>query len=415
MTDLLPVRRVGFLFNHEQVHQIAHSAPIAFELSRSYREFAVVLLFSSEKQRAALETLARAYPGHRCEFLALRAEGRFAWLEGAPKTFALLRNLALLRTNAQTFSGFDAIVTPEKTSLAIRNLAGCAGLKLVHTRHGAGDREIGFDAQSREFDLVLLPGEKIRRRLAAAGALAPQHAIVGYAKFDVGATPAANRRKLFDDDKPTVLYNPHCSPHLSSWYAQGREILDFFRASGRYNLIFAPHVMLFQRRLQVSIDKLAFKWVRNLESKYLASDNIHVDLGSSACTDMTYTRAADLYLGDVSSQVCEFLLNPRPCVFVNTHRIRWRDDPNYSAWSLGSVFERVEELPGALESAFRGHAEFRGAQEAYVRDTFDLSETPSAQRAAEAIRGFLAQAPQLAGRGERFEPAGRIAERSFHG
>lgn len=29
---------------------------------------------------------------------------------------------------------------------------------------------------------------------------------------------------------------------------------------------------------------------------------------------MTYTPAADIYLGDVSSQSYEFLLDPRPCL-----------------------------------------------------------------------------------------------------
>jgi hypothetical protein len=122
---------------------------------------------------------------------------------------------------------------------------------------------------------------------------------------------------------------------------------------------------------------------------YYDCANIRIDLGSELSADMTYTQAADVYLGDVSSQVCEFLARPRPCVFANPRRIAWRGDPSYAMWGLGPVFERVEELPAVLEAAIRDHARVRPAQEAYVRETFDLSETPSSRRAAQAIYTFL--------------------------
>jgi hypothetical protein len=391
--SLAPQRRVAFLFNHEHIHQIAHAGPVAFELSRRHPQLAVELLASSTQQLAALAELAARFPGQRCAVRAIGEGPRSARVAALGRWFAPLRKLAVLRDNAQSFATFDAIVVPEKTSLRIRRLPGCAHVKLIHTRHGAGDREIGFDAASREFDLVLVSGEKIRRRLADAGTLAPRHAVVGYPKFDAVAPLASARPRLFSNDRPTVLYNPHCSPHLSSWYAMGREILEFFRHSDAYNLIFAPHVMMFRRRLQVSVDKLAVAWVRCVPREYFALSHVRIDLGSPACTDMTYTRAADVYLGDVSSQVCEFLAEPRPCVFANARGVAWRDDPSYAAWRLGPVIERAEELPRALESAVRGHGALRAAQEAYVRDTFDLSPVPPSRRAADAIEQFVTSLP----------------------
>ena len=49
-----------------------------------------------------------------------------------------------------------------------------------------------------------------------------------------------------------------------------------------------------------------------------------VDLDSHRLNDMTYTNAADIYLGDVSSQVYEFSTQPRPCVFINAHGVAWQ-------------------------------------------------------------------------------------------
>ena len=142
--------------------------------------------------------------------------------------------------------------------------------------------------------------------------------MVGYPKFDLIA-PQPELLPMQANGRKTVLYNPHVSPHLSSWYDDGLDVLEFFLHSTDYNLIFAPHVMLFERPLALTIDKLCVRRTGIVPSRYLEAPNIHVDFNSRACTDMTYTLAADLYLGDVSSQVYEFLLRPRPCLFINSH------------------------------------------------------------------------------------------------
>src|SRR3546814_2724019 len=79
--------------------------------------------------------------------------------------------------------------------------------------------------------------------------LAGRCRIVGYPKFELmGALSGA--RPSFAERRPTVLYNPHFERGLSSWRRMGRDVLEFFRASPDYNLIFAPHVVLYQRGLR---------------------------------------------------------------------------------------------------------------------------------------------------------------------
>jgi CDP-glycerol glycerophosphotransferase (TagB/SpsB family) len=213
-------------------------------------------------------------------------------------------------------------------------------------------------------------------------------AIVGYPKFDLPrklSLPA----KLRGNGKPTVLYNPHVSPHLSSWYKHGREVLDFFVGNPDFNLIFAPHVMLFERRVVISIDKLRLDWPGRLESKYWGAPNIHIDLGSSASTDMSYTDAADIYLGDVSSQIYEFLNRPRPCVFLNSHGFDWAADPNFAHWTAGEVIADPSLLPAALAQAPFDHRKYLEIQRALFAHSIELTETRSSERAAQAIRRFL--------------------------
>jgi CDP-glycerol glycerophosphotransferase (TagB/SpsB family) len=190
--------------------------------------------------------------------------------------------------------------------------------------------------------------------------------------------------------KPVVLYNPHPSPHLSSWYKHGRAVLDFFVGNDDYQLIFAPHVMLFERRFVISIDKFRVDSPGKLDPRYLRSPNIHIDLGSRASTDMSYTMAADIYLGDVSSQVYEFLYRPRPCLFMNSHGIPWQGDRNFEHWTAGPVIDSASQLGSGLRQAIDTHpTQYLPIQQALRAKSFDITEMPASERAVEALLRFM--------------------------
>ena len=315
------------------------------------------------------------------------------FLAGALEQLLPATKLLIYRDNLDFFTSFDAVVVSEKTSLLLKTVYGLDKVKLIHTRHGAGDRAIGFNRESAGFDLVLVSGPKIRDRLIAEAGLAPEQiALVGYPKFDLCAE---NR---FADtfpapDRPTVLYNPHPSPKLSSWFKHGAAVLKAFRQQDRYNLIFAPHVMLFERKWVVTVDPPSFARVAPPGAKYRAERRIHIDTGSSASSDMSYTNRADIYIGDVSSQVYEFLYRPRPCLFLNSHAVDWQDDPNYLHWRAGPVLENADGLLDAIDAAVATHPDYAPVQQALIDATFSLSERPSTERAADAIAAFCKASP----------------------
>jgi hypothetical protein len=169
----------------------------------------------------------------------------------------------------------------------------------------------------------------------------------------------------------------------------GRQVLDWFVEHDDYHLIFAPHVMLFERPFAVTIDKLRIDRPGRIDERYLRAPNIHIDLGSRASTTMAYTQRADVYLGDASSQVYEFLLRPRPCVFLNPHRLAWRGDSNFAHWRTGPVIESAAQLGEALERSRSEHAAvYRPIQRELFDYTFDLTDEPSSLRAARAVARF---------------------------
>lgn len=360
-----------------QAHQVLHSLPIAAAIALRHPQVQVhVAAISDARLDFARRLIARHAPQARIEFDrlplgpgdALRLAA--GWGKSHFKQYTLLRN-------HRYFNAFDAVVTPERTSLFLRRLGVKA--RLIWTRHGAGDREVGFADDVREFDFVLMAGRKIEQRLLGAGLIRPGAYVSGvYAKFDWAQGAAGE--PWFDNGRPTVLYNPHFRAALSSWPRHGRAVLDAFAASSRYNLIFAPHVRLFDPPQPA--DYAAF-------AAYQALPQLHVDLGSERSIDMTYTQAADLYLGDVSSQVAEFLSRPRPCVFLDAHDTAWQQDPNYRFWALGPVLNSVAHLEDELDRAFEQQPARAAAQQRYVAETFELEPGPSAPRGADAIVAFL--------------------------
>jgi hypothetical protein len=372
MTVRAPPPRVCFLYI-AQTHQILHSLPIAVELARGWPhirvEIAATVRDHLDYVEAALDRLGDAPIRRRLLGPALLRSVRLRGSSTPPKAAMLVANLPI-------FAGYDALVTPERTTALVRRL-GVKRPMLVYTQHGAGDRGGPFEPRLKLFDLVMAAGPKQRDRMVEAGLVRPEDcAVVGYPKFDIVEALAPRPRSPFSDDRPVVLYNPHFDASLSSWPAWGRRVLEQFAAETRYNLIFAPHVRLFDGGAPA--DLRALEPFRN-------HPRIHIDLGGPAAIDMTYARVADVYLGDASSQIYEFLKTPRPALFLNAHGVAWQGDESYRHWRYGPVLDSVDNLTSAIEAALRGQKNYLAEQRAGFAESFDLQPRSSSLRAAEAI------------------------------
>ncbi len=382
-------QRIGFLFNHDELHQVAHIAPIISALQRQAPTARVEVITSSDRQAEAVRHfLDPALPTPA--FWSIRPNRWSRLAENMLGKMVPLNRLSSLKRNTELFRHFDALVVPETTTTFLKKNHPSDRPKLIFFPHGAGDRSIGFSPEIGLFDYVLLPGEKTRDRMLEAGVIRPDnHRIVGYPKFEayVSRPPV----KLFDNDKPTILYNPHFDPLLSSWFRFGEQILDYFANQTDYNLIFAPHVMLFQRKLLASVEHRLLKFRQRIDPRYDRLDHIHIDTGSTRSVDMTYTSAADIYLGDVSSQIYEYIQKPRPALFLNSHNAEWQGNANYEHWNFGPVLDDIADLGPTLKAVSPLSDSFRAAQMRAFAHSFDMDsrESPS-QRAALAIAEFLA-------------------------
>ena len=141
--------RIGFLFNHDQIHQVAHSLPIALALARQGVEAEIIVATTNQRLTAEVRRLGGPAIGTTITLIELgltstRGRGMTRALNSvipAAKLLAYGENLDFFRT-------LQILIVAEKTSLVLKTRYGLNALKIVHTRHGAGDRAIGFDKAS---------------------------------------------------------------------------------------------------------------------------------------------------------------------------------------------------------------------------------------------------------------------------
>lgn len=353
-------------------HQVFHAAPAAAELARAHPEVAVTNLVAGERSAALVRRVYAAYDAAPPD---IRPFDTPWWGELAATVSrrASARKLPALFSHRRALAGFDVIVTAECSSSILRRM-GLRDSRMVLIPHGAGDRAVSVEPRMALFDQVLVAGPKNAARMVAEGVVAADRcAEVGYLKLDLMQRLRAQREPLFANGRPTVLYNPHFKRELSS-LPVARQVIEAFRGQDRFNLVFAPHIRSFEdagRAERAAWEALA------------VDGQLIVDLGSDRLLDMSYAIGADIYLGDVSSQVYEFLADPRPCVFIDAHRVRWQGDPSYAFWQLGDVCPPDDVLAAVTDAPTR-HRHYIEAQRIAVGASFGDSHG-AASRAAERI------------------------------
>jgi len=113
--------------------------------------------------------------------------------------------------------------------------------------------------------------------------------------------------------------------------------------------------------------------------------HVHCDIDSFATVDGSYTESCDIYLGDTSSQVVEFLMRPRPCVFLNPQGADWKGDPAFAQWLCGEVVGQLGEVASALLRAPALHGQFEDAQRDFAASSLGDTSGAAPARAAELI------------------------------
>lgn len=371
---------VAFLFLGETL-LIPHLYPVVEELAR-HGDVRIDLWVSTSVHE---KLLARWTQGLAPGRLRIRRVPFFRNLDGLPEgSNPPLPNKALLLFGiAPCLLRTPVVVSAEQTSLWIPAMLPWMPWRFINVMHGSGTINSRDGFRRRAAWRMPVPSEAEHREFVRRGMDPSYVPVVGTVK---SSFRQSTRRELqFPEKRPVVMYNPHWQRHRSSWWDWGREVVRQLVEQDRFNVILAPH-----QRLVEGAPEL-----REVLAQAARHPHVISDIDSFAMVDGSYTAAADLYLGDTSSQVIEFLVRPRPVVFLNNSCPDWQSRSDHVMWNAGEVLEDVGGLLPALENAMANHAARVPAQEALVREW--LGETSGAPaRIVEHILEALEFTPAVA-------------------
>jgi len=99
-------------------------------------------------------------------------------------------------------------------------------------------------------------------------------------------------------------------------------------------------------------------------------------------------KISDLYLGDVSSSIHEWLYFNKPMVFINTHKVDWKNNHYYEFWQLGNVVNKINNLIPTIDIAINKdpYNKIRNNIKDYI---FDNINGKSSYRTAKKLYTFL--------------------------
>lgn len=338
---------------------LPHIWPIVDAFAREHPKTPVTIWVSTSAHEVTLERLLG--PDHASLLVA-----RAPLFKAIPNAVAgqnphLPPKLPMLAALLPHLRRADVVLVAEQTSLWLPKLLGKAVPPFAFTVHGAGPISHGRWKRLRAADAVMVPSALMAAEMVAAGVSQDSVRLTGYAKS--AFPPSIAAEGMFAERRPIILYNPHWQEHRSSWPMWGPQIVDAIAQSGAWNLIFAPH----QRLIEIAPE------VADTIARFANHPAVHCDMDSFAMVDGSYPQIADLYLGDTSSQVLEFVARPRPVVLLRPDGLRWKEAHSGQYQKLGQTVRDLSDLLPSLASAEAVHGQYRAAQADYAAQTLGLT------------------------------------------
>ncbi len=258
----------------------------------------------------------------------------------------------------------------------------------IQVFHGTSDKTYGLKPQVREYDLLLLAGERSYRVMKKAGLLKDgNYAVIGYPKADRVFRGEFNRDQAvkdlgLDPAFPTILYAPtwRDAKFNTSLSKFGREVLSQLPAGKNLIVKLHPNTKRYDRKNYRMVKELSEE---NPRIKLLGYDHDVIPI----------MAAADLLIADISSVSHEYLSFDRPLVFLDARLFPFGRLKTW-VWRCGPVVRKKGEVWKTVEKAFAAPEAYAQERKTAREEIFYQPDGHAAERAAEAIKEFLAKRRQ---------------------
>ncbi len=337
-TDMSFKKRVLFLYR-PGIHHLFHSLYIAIEFSKIQNEYEVCILNTGLDMHKIIKPEIKR---HNAKINYINRSILFSVMNKAYTN--------IIKLNKDIIRESDVILT---ASWGIPRYLQRYNLRdrfVIFTRHGANIGDNEYDKGLTEYDCVFITSKKMYVQLMELSILKnlKSYLMIDYCKFDYLFKNPGLKVNLFDNNLPVILYNPHFQNHRSSFYKDGEKIVNAILKSNKYNIILSPHPL---------INKWHF--FKRIKLHFPKSDKLIKDWSSIHQVNFDYMRKADIYLGDTSSSIYEWLYFNKPMILYDSHNVDWKNIPFYKFWNWGYVVNNPEDLMDRLDRSMNGSDPFK--------------------------------------------------------
>ena len=369
---------VVFLFINGP-HHTHHLILPALNFAQNYSEYQTVLISGNDENTKIIKQTLTKIGNPKCKIIKLPKPLRY-YIKNY-KNKIVPPPISQWRFIDKSIKNARAIISTSHETPKFLMGKKNSNLKLFYLYHGIGTRSYGFEDSINEYDFIFVPGEYHYNRLhTESGINKNKLNVVGHPKIEWQDKMNNDKESFFNNDNPIFYYNPHWDLSLSSYEKWSKDIIQYFLNNKQYNLIFAPHPLIknYSTRNKIDIDIDTVK-----------SDNIIVDFYSKNNVDGSYLNVADVYIGDVSSMITDFIFKRnKSCIFINSHDIEWKNDTNYKFWNCGKVINNLTELDPSVKISLKEN-KYSKQQKAYIKQMIYTGSFSSSELIAETINNNL--------------------------
>ena len=236
------------------------------------------------------------------------------------------------------------------------------GLKHVQVFHGTSDKPYNFKRDLHDYDLIAVPGKKMKDDLVRKGlADADRIAVIGYPKIDFFLNSDFDadgfKRKIgIDLSRKTVLYAPTWidTNRYSSFPRYISAVLGDLR---NYNVIVKPHADILKKK----------PW-EILRAYVLKKRNAYIFPRSANI--LPFTAISDILLTDISSVSHEYLPFKKPIVFLNPRPDSKIPDDHTWIWHCGDVVSSKRDITRAVLDNLTNPLKYKTERENALQQIF---------------------------------------------
>jgi CDP-glycerol glycerophosphotransferase (TagB/SpsB family) len=250
-------------------------------------------------------------------------------------------------------------------------------LRHVQVFHGTSDKPFNFHKSLRRYDLIAVPGPRMKRELLARS-LAEEHqiAVIGYPKIDSfmhsNFDKGVFKKKIgIDINKKTILYSPtwYDPNHYSSF---SKYVVTIVKKLKELNIIVKPHPNILKYR----------PWQIGMAYLLKGKNCLFV---RGAVSILPFMAIADILVTDISSVSHEFLPFKKPMIFLSPKPPEMIPEEHKWIWKCGDVVENRNNLIHVLNENLQNPDKYKKARQDALNELFLEFDGRSAERFRDAL------------------------------